>query len=93
MRLDFKKLRHIPIEHVCDWLGIKLKKTGCQYRGSCPLCDHPSTRCFVVTPKLGLFFCFGHCGKGGDALELVAQVKQLSYTQAARLLADNFSSS
>ena len=90
-RIDFAALkRRITIEQVCDWLGVKLKKTGHQFRGACPICSHESSRCFVVTPKLGLFYCFGHCHNGGDVIELVAQVKQLSHSQAARLLVEHF---
>ena len=90
-RLDFKALcREVRIEHVCDWLGIALKKTGDQLRGSCPICNHDSSRCFVVTPALNRYWCFGHCQSGGDVIELAARVKQLSPKDAARLLADHF---
>ena len=90
-RVDFKALRQrIPIEQVLDMLGIRLKKTGAQLRGSCPICSHDSDRCFVVTPKLNRFWCFGSCQNGGDVIELVAQVKQLSHKEAARLLAEHF---
>ena len=91
VRIDFAALkRRIGIEPVCDWLGIKLKKAGHQLRGACPICQHDSSRCFVVTPKIGLFYCFGGCRNGGDVIELVAQVKQVSHQQAARLLAEHF---
>ena len=90
--MDFKRLRQIPIIDICDWLDIELKRTGAQYRGACPICKHSSDRCFVVTPAKGLFFCFGDCRDGGDGLELVCRVKQLTYTQAARLIAANFGS-
>lgn len=90
-RLDFKTLRDdIRIEHVCDWLGVPLKKVGGQLRGSCPICNHDSTRCFVVTPEMNRYWCFGRCQSGGDIIELVARVKQLSQKDAARMLADHF---
>ena len=89
--MDFKALRQrIPIEQVCRLLGIKLKKTGAQLRGACPICGHASERCFVVTPALNRFWCFGHCHSGGDGIELVARVRQLSHKAAARLLVDHF---
>ena len=89
--VDFHALRQrIQIEPVCDLLGIQLKKTGEQLRGSCAICGHDSTRCFVVTPKLQRFWCFGHCRSGGDCIELVARVKQMSHKDAARFLADHF---
>jgi DNA primase len=93
-RLDFKAIRdEIRIEQVCDWLGIIMKKTGTQLRGACPICKHDSSRCLVVTPALNRFWCFGSCHRGGDVIELVARVKQLSTKDAARLLVDHFGSS
>ena len=90
-RVDFKALRQrVQIEQVCDLLGIRLKKTGAQLRGSCLICAHGSDRCFVVTPKLNRFWCFGTCQSGGDVIELVVQVKQVSHKDAAQLLADHF---
>jgi DNA primase len=90
-RVDFKALRQrVPIERVLDMLGIQLKKTGAQLRGSCPICSSTSDRCFVVTPGLNRFWCFGDCQGGGDVIELVARVKQTSHKDAAHLLADHF---
>ena len=90
-RVDFKALRQrIPIERVTDMLGIQLKKTGAQLRGSCPICSNASSRCFVVTPALNRFWCFGDCQSGGDVIELVARVKQMSHKDAAHLLAEHF---
>jgi DNA primase len=90
-RVDFKALRQrIPIEHVCDMLGIQLRKTGAQLRGSCPICSHASDRCFIVTPAINRFWCFGDCQSGGDVIELVAQVKHMSHKDAAHLLAEHF---
>lgn len=90
-RLDFKALRdEIPIDQVCDWLGIRLKNSGTQLRGPCPICQHDSDRCLVVTPALNRFWCFGSCQTGGDIIELVFRVKQVSTKDAARLLSDHF---
>jgi DNA primase len=90
-RVDFKALRQrVPIEQVCDLLGIPLRKTGSQLRGPCPICSHASDRCFVVTPAINRFWCFGDCQSGGDVIELVSQVKRLSHKDAAQLLADHF---
>lgn len=90
-RVDFKALQQrVRIEQVCDMLGIQLKKAGTQLRGSCPICSSASTRRFVVTPELNRFWCFGDCKSGGDAIELVVQVRQLTHKQAAQLLAEHF---
>jgi DNA primase len=90
-RVDFKALRQrVPIERVVDMLGIQLKKSGAQLRGSCPVCSAASDRCFVVTPALDRFWCFGDCKSGGDVIELVARVKQMTHKEAALLLAEHF---
>jgi DNA primase len=91
---NFKKVARIPIEQVVDFLGLDLKKKGRQLRGPCPLCQHPSQRAFSVTlGEVNRFWCFGHCRCGGDVIQLVAQVKQLTQYEAACLLAKHFNSS
>jgi DNA primase len=93
-RVDFKALRErVQIERVCDLLGIKLKKSAAQLRGSCPICDQESDRCFVVTPSINRYWCFGKCQSGGDVIELVAQVKKLAHKDAAAFLARHFGGS
>lgn len=87
---DFKKVAQIPIEPVCAWLGIELKNKGAHLRGQCPICDHPSERAFSVTPKIGRWWCFGRCKSGGDVIELVAQVNQVSHYEATKQLAAHF---
>lgn len=92
-RPNFKKLAQIPIEQVCQMLGIVLKRKGVGLRAHCPICNHDSPRALTVTPRLNRFWCFGHCRCGGDVIELVAQVKQISSYDAACLLAKTFNSS
>lgn len=91
-RVDFKLLRRsIDIGKVCDLLGVQLKKMGNgQMRGACPICEHESARAFVVTPRLGLFFCFADCRDGGDAIALVAAVKNMTAREAAYFLVNHF---
>jgi DNA primase len=88
--MDFRRLRNIDILDVCRWLGIELKCKGSVWRGSCPICRHPSERAFTVTPALNRFWCFGRCQDGGDALELVVRTKLISHPNAAKLLVDEF---
>ena len=94
-RVDFKALRReIQIEAVCDLLGIQLKRmANGQMRGHCIICGHESERAFVVTPSVGLFYCFADCKNGGDIIALTAAVKQLTLTGAARFLVDHLGSS
>lgn len=90
-RPDFTRIRGTPIEDVLDMLGIDLKKRGKQLRGHCPICGHQSPRAFTVTPDLNRFWCFGDCRGGGDVIELVSRVKQLSQYEAACYIAKNYS--
>ena len=79
------ELAGLSIVEVCNFLDIALDDAG---RGSCPLCNHASPTAFVVTERLGRFWCSGHCQNGGDAVELVVQLRQLSKPEAARWLSE-----
>jgi DNA primase len=86
--IDFVELKQrVSIEQAADMLGIKLKKSGPQLRGQCPICKDNSDRAFVITPAKGLYYCFGKCGKGGDAITMAANVRKCSLREAAEFLA------
>lgn len=89
-RPDFNSLKGIPIEDVLHYLGIDLKKKGKQLRGQCPVCLHPSSRAFTVTPDMNRFWCHGYCRSGGDTIELVSRVKQITAYDAACELQKTF---
>ena len=87
-RISFQKIRRqVPILHLARRMRLNLTPCASQWRGPCPICKHASQRCFVITPSKNLYYCFGHCKEGGDALQLVARIKQLSLPDAASLLA------
>ncbi len=86
--IDFGELKQrVSIERAADMLGIKLTKSGPQLRGHCPICKAGGDRAFVVTPAKGLYYCFGACGKGGDAITMAANVRNCSLREAAEFLA------
>ena len=87
--IDFVELKQqVSIERAAEMLGIKLKRSGPQLRGSCPICKEEGDRIFVITPARGLYYCFGKkCGKGGDAITLAANVRKCSLREAAEFLA------
>jgi DNA primase len=86
--IDFVELKQrVSIESAADMLGIKLKKSGPQLRGPCPICKDGGDRAFAITPAKGLYYCFGKCGKGGDAITLAARVRNCSLREAAEFLA------
>jgi DNA primase len=87
-RISFQKLRSVRIIKVARDLNLNLTWCATQLRGPCPICKHRSQRCFVITPSKNLYYCFGHCKEGGDALQLVARIEQLSLPDAAALMAE-----
>ena len=65
-----------------------LRRQGARYSGLCPYPDHSEkTPSFSVTPDKGFYYCFG-CGKGGDAIKLVTDLKDLPFVEAVTYLAE-----
>jgi len=89
--VDFAHVRsHVQIEQVVAWLGLELKKEGDQLRGPCPRHDG-GKRALVITPAKQLWYCFApECQSGGDCIELVAKVRQISQRDAALALQAHF---
>ncbi|MBL7815207.1 MAG: hypothetical protein JNL70_09360 [Saprospiraceae bacterium] len=63
---------------------VKLKKIGNKYIGLCPFHDE-KTPSFYITPSKGIFKCFG-CGKGGDVIKFIQEIKGLSFIEAVKTL-------
>jgi len=85
--IDFIELKQrVNIEQAADMLGIKLKRSGPQLRGTCPICKSGGDRAFVITLGKGLYYCFGTCSKGGDAITMTANVRGCSLREAAEFL-------
>jgi len=64
---------------------VQLRKRGNDLVGLCPF-HGENTPSFHVHPDRGFFKCFG-CGAGGDVLKFVQQLENLTFPEAARLLA------
>lgn len=67
---------------------VTLKKKGVNYIGLCPFHNdsHPS---FSVSPSKGICHCFS-CGKGGNAVNFLMELEQMSYTDALKWLANKY---
>jgi len=74
------------VEVISEYLP--LKRVGNSYSSRCPF--HPdSTPSFYVSPSKQIWKCFG-CGKGGDVIKFVAEYENISYFDAAKLLAEKY---
>jgi DNA primase len=66
---------------------VTLTRAGSgQLQGLCPFHDEKSPS-FHVTPAKGFYYCFG-CGKGGDVIDFVREIHNLSFAEAVEWLAD-----
>ena len=64
---------------------VKLTKQGKSYKGLCPF-HNEDTPSFVVSQEKHLAHCFG-CGKGGNPINFLMQIKQISFNEALNELA------
>ncbi len=64
---------------------VSLKKTGSSYIGLCPF-HNEKTPSFSVSPRRGIFKCFG-CGEGGDVIGFVMKNENLTFYEAVSRLA------
>jgi DNA primase len=60
---------------------------GGSLKGLCPFHDE-KTPSFQVTPSRGLWYCFGACAEGGDVINFLQKMDNLSFTEAVERLAD-----
>jgi transposase len=94
--IDYAALRNqISMEQVLAQLGCltRLKGSGVQRRGPCPIHAASDTRhrCFSVNLEKKVFHCFHPaCGAQGNVLDLWAAVRRLPLYAAARDLAETF---
>ncbi|MDD4102692.1 MAG: DNA primase [Kiritimatiellae bacterium] len=73
---------------IVDLIGARmtLKKAGSAFKGCCPF-HHEKTPSFHVNQEKQFYHCFG-CGESGDVFTFLMKQDGLSFTDAARLLAE-----
>jgi DNA primase len=65
---------------------VTLKNAGGgSLKGLCPFHDEKSPS-FNVTPARGFFYCFG-CQEGGDVIDFIQKIDQVSFSEAVETLA------
>lgn len=74
------------VEVVGDY--VKLKKSGSGFIGLCPF-HQEKTPSFHVTPRLGIYKCFG-CGESGDVFRFVMQMEGISFPESLKTLAERY---
>jgi DNA primase len=67
---------------------LPLKKAGRNYKGLCPF-HQEKTPSFMVSPDKQLFHCFG-CGVGGNIFTFLMKYEQISFSEAAKALAQKY---
>ena len=74
------------VEVVGDY--VKLKKSGSGFIGLCPF-HQEKTPSFHVTPRLGIYKCFG-CGESGDVFSFVMRLEGIGFPESLKTLADRY---
>lgn len=64
---------------------VQLRRRGRLYSGLCPF-HNEKTPSFYVYPETQSYYCFG-CGAGGDVINFVRKISNLSYVEAVKQLA------
>ena len=65
---------------------VRLERKGKDYFGLCPF-HNEKTPSFSVAPAKQIFYCFG-CGKGGNVIQFIMEIENLSYIDSVKFLAD-----
>lgn len=80
--MDATKIEEVVSEFVT------LKKRGINYVGLCPF-HNDSNPSFSVSPTRGICHCFT-CGKGGNAINFLMELEQMTYPDTLRWLAKKY---
>src|SRR6266853_343004 len=65
---------------------VRLKKSGQNFTGLCPLHAEKSPS-FAVHPTKQIYHCFG-CGVGGDVFKFVMEMEKCAFPEAIRIVAE-----
>lgn len=88
MKLKSELKQATDILEVAQDLGIKVQKNGRNFVGICPF-HGENTPSFFISQEKQIYKCFG-CGKGGDVIALVCEMKDLSYRESMNYLRENY---
>jgi hypothetical protein len=79
--IDIETLKqHADIVAAIESYGVKLRKSGRNFKGLCPF-HKEKTPSFMVYPQENRYYCFG-CQSNGDIFSLVMQMENLTFREA-----------
>ena len=84
--LNVPEAKARPILEVARLLDLRPRKAGREYVCRCPLHKDRTPSLSINTEK-GVWHCFS-CGRGGDGIKLVEEVRKCEFAEAVRLLTE-----
>jgi hypothetical protein len=84
------RARHVQIEDECSRRGIRLKRSGAERMGACPVCGGRDR--FSINIRKQLFNC-RYCDKGGDVIAMVQHIDSCNFDHAITVLANKLKQS
>ena len=73
-----------------SYLKHPLKRDGAGYATSCPIHSGSNKRAFRVSADGCAWYCHGQCERGGNVLDLIAELEHCSIVDAAILLSEKW---
>jgi DNA primase len=74
--VDFKEVKNaVSMQMMLDKYGVKLKKSGDNHVGCCPIHKGTNGRQFSVNLKKNIWQCFGDCQTGGNVMDFTAMME------------------
>jgi DNA primase len=84
--IDFKAVKTaISMEKLLDYYGLlgRFKRSGDSLSGSCPIHKGSNPTQFRVSVSKNIWNCFGECKHGGNSLDFIAKMEDVSIHAAA----------
>lgn len=90
--VDFRTIKTaVTIQMVLDRYSVRLKKSGHELRGKCPIHRGSNDKHFTANTGKNVFKCFfAECSAHGNVLDFVAAMERCSVRDAALKLRDWF---
>jgi DNA primase len=88
--VDFKAIKEaVTLGHVLERYGVKLKRSGKELRGRCPIHQGDGPDSFHANTEKNAFHCFS-CQAKGNVLDFVAAMEKCTVRDAALRIQDWF---